>query len=197
MKRRVMAALLCAAVLVSVTACSCSEDTQGENGQPTVYTQDPNDRPIPEPENPVAQTHNNIGLTDEYLLEMIEDGEIPYDITNLSLRDNELTDLTPLAQFRYLETLNISENQIVDLKPLSELKNLKRLIISGNQIVDLTPLSALDGLMVLELQNNEIKDVTPLKDMKLLIRLNLYNNDIDEETLKELDASMPTTTVLW
>jgi Leucine-rich repeat (LRR) protein len=46
------------------------------------------------------------GITDELLAEMISNGEIPQNVTNLCLLNNQISDLTPLAELTNLQFLN-------------------------------------------------------------------------------------------
>ncbi len=66
--------------------------------------------------------------------------------TELSLNNNQITDLTPLSGLTNLTALNLEENQIADLTPLSGLTNLTTLNLANNQIADLRPLSGLTKL---------------------------------------------------
>ncbi|MEC4804339.1 MAG: leucine-rich repeat domain-containing protein, partial [Jaaginema sp. PMC 1080.18] len=59
----------------------------------------------------------------------------------ISLSNNEIEDVTPLASLQNLTTLGLSENKIVDVTPLASLQNLTRLELSNNKIVDVTPIA--------------------------------------------------------
>jgi internalin A len=51
--------------------------------------------------------------------------------------------------------LSLNNNQITDLKPLSSLTKLTYLVLDNNQIADLKPLSSLTKLTYLVLDNNQ------------------------------------------
>ena len=104
------------------------------------------------------------GITDEMLAEMIESGEIPADVTRLVLNDNEISDLSPLAELTELVELNLARNFIGDLSPLAKLTKLEYLFLEQNLIEDVSPL-----LGLLEMQ-----------------RLNLTANQVDEDDIREL-----------
>lgn len=55
-------------------------------------------------------------------------------LKNLSIAENELTDITFAGELSALETIDLSENYVTDLKPLSGLKSLKRVTCTGNPI---------------------------------------------------------------
>jgi hypothetical protein len=129
----------------------------------------------------------NQDLTNEQLAELISSGQIPHDIRQLSLSDNQITDLTPLASLSNLESLILCRNKISDLTPLANLTNLYCLSLSFNQITDVTPLAGLINLGngplgggSLELHDNQITDFTPLVNLvhlrTFLIPHQWYNN---------------------
>ena len=53
-------------------------------------------------------------------------------LTSLDLRENQITDLTPLKDFTQLTRLNLDENQITDLTPLKDLTELTELKCDDN-----------------------------------------------------------------
>ena len=69
--------------------------------------------------------------------------EFAINLAELHLRNNQLSDLSPLAGLTKLKWLNISESGVTDLSPLAGLINLEDLDISDNQLSDLSPLSGL------------------------------------------------------
>lgn len=76
-----------------------------------------------------------------------------YALNNLSLMDNELTDITPLSRLGGLDILNLSGNRIRDLSALSGLTDLRTLYLDGNPIEDFSPLNGLDNLNTLSLRD--------------------------------------------
>ena len=100
----------------------------------------------------------------------------------LYLRDNNISDLTPLAKLTSLSTLSLWDNNISDLTPLTDLTSLSILDLTSNNINDLTPLAKLTSLSMLGLQDNNISDVTPLAQLTSLNRLYLQDNNISDIT---------------
>ena len=98
--------------------------------------------------------------------------------TELSLKNNKITDLTPLSGLTNLAALVLDNNQIADLSPLSGLTNLTALSLVNNQIANLTPLSGLTNLKSLYLDKNQIASLSPLSGLTNLIGLNLASNQI-------------------
>jgi internalin A len=101
-------------------------------------------------------------------------------LTSLDLDKNEIIDLKPLASLTNLKILNLRENQIVNLKPLASLTNLTSLNLEQNQIINLKPLASLTNLTSLDLDKNEIIDLKPLANLTNLTSLELDKNEIIE-----------------
>jgi len=103
-------------------------------------------------------------------------------LTELNLKWNKITDITPLSALTNLTYLNLSTNPIADITGLSALTNLTYLDLSANQITDITGLSALTNLTYLNLSGNQITDITGLSALTNLRDLNLYQNQITDIT---------------
>jgi internalin A len=103
-------------------------------------------------------------------------------LTELNLKWNKITDITPLSALTNLTYLNLSANQITDITGLSALTNLTYLDLAANQITDITGLSALTNLTYLNLFGNQITDITGLSALTNLTYLNLYQNQITDIT---------------
>ncbi|PTS96034.1 hypothetical protein DBR27_16615, partial [Flavobacterium sp. HMWF030] len=109
------------------------------------------------------------------------------EIINLSLRENQITDISFIKNFNKLAALNLDSNKISDITVLKYLKELNYLRLSTNQILDLTALEKLDSLKYLNVRNNNISNITPIKNLKLLENLYLWNNNIEDiEDLQNL-----------
>ena len=105
--------------------------------------------------------------------------------TNLSkliLNQNNISDLSPLSSLAKLETLMMPGNQISDITPLTSLESLKNLVLSQNQLRDLTPLTELKNLTSLAMESNNISDISVLSDMPWLTHVMLDDNNISDIT---------------
>jgi len=60
-----------------------------------------------------------------------------------------ITDISPLASLRGLESLFLSNTPVADLSPLVNLRNLKELTLRGVRVDDLSPLASVKGLKFL------------------------------------------------
>ncbi|MEA1993176.1 MAG: leucine-rich repeat domain-containing protein, partial [Euryarchaeota archaeon] len=105
----------------------------------------------------------------------------------LILYDNNISDISPLADLTNLEWLYLNDNKISDISPLTELTNLQDLRIKSNNVVDISPLANLTELLWLLLDDNYISDLSPLADLTNLDVLSLHYNAIQDITpLKHL-----------
>ncbi len=95
---------------------------------------------------------NDLGLSDGVLPEVAK----LYALNTLSLKNNELRDLTALSGLGGLDTLDLSGNQIRELGPLAKLENLRRLVLDGNPLADLSPLYNLKQLSLLSIRDMEL-----------------------------------------
>ncbi|MGG3741987.1 leucine-rich repeat domain-containing protein, partial [Paenibacillus chibensis] len=103
----------------------------------------------------------------------------------LSFNNNIITDAAPISHLTTVQELSLSYNNISDLTPLSGLSNLSKLYLTQNKIEDISPISALLNLKWLYLGNgttktNQITDVSPLSGLINLEMLDLTSNDITD-----------------
>lgn len=89
----------------------------------------------------------------------------------LSLGQNAISDLSPLAGMAELKELDLQDNQIADLTSLSQLHSVETLNVRGNQISDLSPLLSLTKLETLDVSKNPLDDISQLLPVTSLKRL--------------------------
>ena len=90
-------------------------------------------------------------------------------VINLSLRLNDIIDVSPLCNLKYIQTIDLAHNNITDISALKSLKNIKSLNLSHNKIADTHALTTLTDLEHLDLSNNPIKEYTPNKKLSSLV----------------------------
>lgn len=88
--------------------------------------------------------------------------ECAINLQNLSLANNALVDITPLAHLTKLRTLDLSQNILIDIRPLRNLNNLIGLNLAYNSIVNIIALPQTAGYMNLFLNDNRINDLRRL-----------------------------------
>ncbi len=100
-------------------------------------------------------------------------------LNTLNLADNQIIDLSPLANLADLESIDLSGNLVEVIESLASLPGLESIDLSGNQVIDITPLGSLDLLEVIDITDNAISDITALSNLDNLTEINLGENPID------------------
>ncbi len=114
-----------------------------------------------------------------------------YKSINIYRLNEPITDISFLADFTKLQSLNLSLNNISDISALSGLTNLTTLNLGGNQISDISALSELTNLTELFLWKNQISDVSALSGLTNLTYLVLNDNPIAESDIEALKSALP------
>ena len=110
-------------------------------------------------------------------------------LTELSITESSLSDLSGLEHATNLSVLVLHQNQIDDITPLQNLTNITDLILWSNQISDITPLENITSLKNLSVYDNSINNITPLQNLTSLWALNMNNNEVsDISPLEDLTA---------
>ena len=129
-------------------------------------------------------------LTDADLTDLSQMSSLKF----LDLRDNPITDLSPIAGLTELEEFAVTCDQIGDLSPLSGLVNLEILRLAGDEsgvgkFTDLTPLRGLTNLRTLHLPANGPTSLDGLEDMTQLTDLALISGSSSNiATVQNIDA---------
>ena len=119
----------------------------------------------------------------------IEDGPRITDISalanftglrTLNLRYQNVEDLSAVEYMEELTSLDILSTSVSDLTPLESCTKLDTLIAGDCNIEDLTPLAGLETLTILYLADNAITDIEPLDGLINLSYLNLEHNPIED-----------------
>ncbi|MDR2571360.1 MAG: protein kinase [Oscillospiraceae bacterium] len=167
---------------VGVNSENDTSDESGTNPEETLA-------PSPEPE-PVRIYLDGLydeKITDSRLAEMIASGEIPANVTDLTIHNHPLSDISPISELKELRNLDLSGTNISDLSPFGELSHLTYLVIGDAFVNDITPISRLSNLTFLRLSGCRVSDISPISGLLNLSTLFLDSNPIsDVTTLKEL-----------
>ena len=107
-------------------------------------------------------------------------------LKQLSLQDNEITDITPIKDMETLERLDLDNNKIVNLPNLSKLQRLITLYLRDNKIIDISNLEELKNLEALHLRNNKISDISSLEKLPKLHRLYIDKNENLKNYIKNI-----------
>ena len=99
-------------------------------------------------------------------------------LTNLYLKDNSISDISPLKNLTTLTELDLAYNSISDISPLKNLTALTELSLLFNSVSDISPLKDLTKLKTLHLWNNSVSDISALADLTALTSLTLTSNSV-------------------
>ncbi|MCG9134520.1 leucine-rich repeat domain-containing protein [Candidatus Poribacteria bacterium] len=100
-------------------------------------------------------------------------------LTWFSFAENDVADLSPLADLTALETLyGWSNRQIVDISSIANLTALRTLNLAACNISEINALADLTALENLNLGYNKIENIGPLANLKQLTELRLMANKI-------------------
>ena len=108
-------------------------------------------------------------------------------LTELSLKYNQISEIRAISELTNLRNLDLSSNPIRNISELSGLTNLTELYLYSNQISDISELSGLTNLKILKLSSNKISDISVLAGMTNLTNLEmLFNKISDISAISEL-----------
>ncbi|MBS0125390.1 leucine-rich repeat domain-containing protein [Thetidibacter halocola] len=98
-------------------------------------------------------------------------------LQELLLFDNNISDITPIANLRHLINLSLGSNKLTQV-PQVNASGLKTLYLSNNRIVQTHALTSYPGLQKLNLSDNLIQQTSHIVPLSQLTYLNLMNNKI-------------------
>lgn len=113
-------------------------------------------------------------------------------LKELTISNNELTDIKFIENLVKLEVLDLSSNNISSVDELSELKNIKSLHLEKNRIIDISPIKNYSLIKTLYLNRNHIEDYNVIDDIldqitdtdiKLFL---FYDDNLDKAVRKAL-----------
>ncbi|MEP3920667.1 hypothetical protein [Ascidiaceihabitans sp.] len=97
-------------------------------------------------------------------------------LTELHIRETQVTDLSGLVHFPKLKTLHVSLlHQGVDPAPIANLTSLVELAVTGREDETLDYISSLQNLKNLRVDGGQISGISPLLDLKALRQITLYS----------------------
>ena len=112
----------------------------------------------------------------------------------LSLKDNRIENILPLAGCDKLYNIDLSENPLTDLNGLEKHENLHALKINNTSVSSLVPLAECIKLNELRCKNAQISDLTGLESCPLMI-LTADENQIADLTPLSANDTMTFLTV--
>ena len=101
--------------------------------------------------------------------------------------DQKIRNISALAYFKSLKTLQVKNNLIRNVSPIENLNKLEVLDLSVNRITNISALQKLYNLKDLNLYGNGISDISYLSNLTKLQKLNLWANGLFKiDSLKNL-----------
>ena len=125
-------------------------------------------------------TINNQGVSD---LKPLANKEF---LLELNAQNNPISSLKPIEESLLLELLNIENTQVEDLGPLSKMNNLITLNASGTPVKSLKPLSGLLRLENLFVNNTNVRSISPVENIPSLKQLKIYNTKVKKRSVEQL-----------
>jgi internalin A len=225
--KRAFILTLCVMVAVVITACAQSPSPQPDEtdlkAEPIVFTDEAFEakvrKAMSKPEGEIttaeAAAMTSLDLSNENFdkkdgdIKSILDIKYFTALEELDLSFNEITDLTPLAEIKSLQTLSFNGVSARDLAPLkgltnmvclvfcwnynesmnfgfenldalSDMKNLEHIDAKNAGIKDISGLANLSKLWDIQLCDNQITDITPLTNLSNLKIVLLLNNPVKD-----------------
>lgn len=117
------------------------------------------------------------GLTDISVLAALRN------LQYLDLSYNSIRDISALRSMDALQTLFMSHNALEDLNALSSLSNLRTLNVSYNSITSLAPICSIVSLRSLDISNNMLSNLGAVNNLSALTYLNAGYNDLTDITV--------------
>lgn len=111
--------------------------------------------------------------------------ELLRNLKKISLWDNQISDIKPLAQLEKLEEIYMDSNCIENIDSLQKLENLRILYMADNHISDIRGLRKLKRLTEISLWSNKIADISPLFCLDKLSVLDVEDNPLIGEASAE------------
>jgi len=109
------------------------------------------------------------------------------DLEEIEMADYDLESLDGIDACRHARAIDLTNNNLTDLSDLAELRQVERLYLANNHIGMIEALSNLIVLQVLDISFNDVDDLSPLFDLNHLSYLNVMGNRIPSwqvETLR-------------
>ena len=108
------------------------------------------------------------------------------DLEEIEMADYEIENLEGIEGCRYARVVDLSNNNLTDLSELADLHQVERLYLANNHIGWIDPLSNMTVLQVLDISFNDVDDISPLFELSHLGYLNVMGNRVPDWQLEEL-----------
>ena len=107
-------------------------------------------------------------------------------LRELYAQNNPISDLKPLENDTQMEILDIENTQISDLGSIAKLTNLITLNVAGTNIKALKSLQNLVNLENLYINNTDVRNLSPIENLPKLKTLKAYNTKLNNKKISQL-----------
>ena len=107
--------------------------------------------------------------------------------------NNNLKDLSSLANLTSLQHISFSQNSLSDISALSQLENLGHIELQGNLIEDISPLAGLTNTWFLDLEQNRISVIGSTFANYNNTTIRMSGNPLLCETLENIANLIPSS----
>ena len=107
-------------------------------------------------------------------------------LKELCMQNTPVKSLKPIENDILIEVLNIENTQISDLSPISKMTNLVTLNAGGTPIKSLKPLQNLTSLENLAINNTNVRNLSPIENLPKLKNLKVYNTKLSNRKIAQL-----------
>ena len=137
------------------------------------------------PSNPIYDTDmaSMTGTLNMYYLGIANLVGMEYatNLEELRLRDNSVSDLTPISGLTaHLTVIDVAYNNVSNISPVAGLVNLTSLNLDSNGVSNIAPVAGLTNLEMLYLDDNGISNIGPVAGLTSLHSLFLNDNNLTD-----------------
>ena len=127
---------------------------------------------------------------------MLSGNTYTYDVTEISISNVQINDLSPLEKCKKLRSLILYDCGIEDITPLQGCESLVELYLDYNPFSDLSPLSGLTNLQYLQFHESGVTDLSPIYGLDLKL-MNPCSPGVTRDQVEEYKRLHPDCTCYW
>lgn len=101
-------------------------------------------------------------------------------VQEIDLEDNEIEDVSPMAELKLLQSINLAGNKIQSIEPLKDLERVQYLELSRNRVRNIAPLAKMTNMRSLYLSENKVRRLGALKNLTKVWTLYVAKNPIKD-----------------
>lgn len=119
-----------------------------------------------------------------------------YDVTEITIANIKISDLSPLEKCKKLRSLILYNCEVEDIAPLQGCENLVELYLNYNPFSDLNPLTGLKNLKYLQFHESGVTDLSPIYGLDLEL-MDPCSPGVKKEQVEEYKRLHPDCICYW